>query len=208
MGRSDTYRFELVAQPGWSKRAARYDVGLAAHTQSRPAHTSTSPSGSPSPAPHSLPSSALAGNSNSTPYRHTRYDALNRLASEKDPGNVETAHTYDAVGRRLSVSALTSAAYYFYDPAGRMEHAKSGLTAMGTAYYEFEAASRLTKKTLGNACFAYFARVPGMEPRGEGGLAGTVRDKDLSGLFGRSDGRVTGVAGALQCVASNCRIVG
>ena len=82
---------------------------------------------------------------------------MNRLTEEKDPGGIETGHSYDAAGRRLSVSALTAATYYAYDAAHRMQHAKSGLAAMGTAYYEFDAAARLTKKTLGNAYFGYDA---------------------------------------------------
>jgi len=126
VGRSDSYRFEFLAQPGWSKRAARYDVGLAAVTQSRPAHTSTSPSGSPSPAPHTLPSSALGGNSNSTPYRHTRYDAASRITSIIRENDDIIYYGYDAVGNRTWQNRKDDESYYEHHAAnvltrGRIE---------------------------------------------------------------------------------------
>jgi hypothetical protein len=72
VGRDDTYRYELVAHPGRSKGAARYDGGLLAHTCRRPAHTGLSPERSPYPELRNLPPPALPGQR--TAHRHTGYD--------------------------------------------------------------------------------------------------------------------------------------
>ena len=113
MGRDDSYRFGLVAHPGRSKGAARYDVGLLAHTQSRPALTDVSPEQSPCPEPCSLPSPALPVQRPLTPYRHTRYDEDDRLIKIVGPGLCVTYYDHDANGRiRARIDSEGNTVYY------------------------------------------------------------------------------------------------
>jgi RHS repeat-associated protein len=93
VGRSDSYRYELLAHPGWSKGAARYDDGLVAHTHRRPALTDTSPKrstshrgrASPCPELRTLPPPALPVQRRHLPHRHTRYDAWGVPLQAEDP---------------------------------------------------------------------------------------------------------------------------
>ena len=157
MGRDDTYRFELAAHPGRSKGAARYDGGLLAHSDKRPAHTGHSPERSPCPELRSLPPPALPGQRNSHPHRHTRYDALGRPTSATDnndpnDGNdnstVQWAYTREANGD-LTVEetqgygqAADEVVTTTYDLAGRLKSLEypSGLTMS----YSYDDLGRIT----------------------------------------------------------------
>ena len=93
MGRDDSYRCEFMAHPGWSKGAARYDVGLMAHSHRRPALTNVSPERSPCPdLPVQQPLTAT---------RHTRYGAagnwrLLRHTEGDAEGLAESSHSEPA----------------------------------------------------------------------------------------------------------------
>jgi RHS repeat-associated protein len=99
----------------------------------------------------------LAGAQDARGWNYFEYDPVNRLTAEQDPFGVITRHEYDAVGRRIAAGALSSAAYYAYDAAGRMEHAEAGREEVGTTYYDYDPCDRVVRKLLGNGSYAYYA---------------------------------------------------
>ena len=145
MGRSDSYRCELEAHPGWSKGAARYDDGLTAHTHRRPALTDTSPKrstphrGRTSPCPElrTLPSPDLPVQRRHAPHRHTRYDANGNTMSEQTPSYTRY---FDWDGRDMLAGVRST------DPAWTdNEYRYDGLCALtrvgdssGCAYYSWD----------------------------------------------------------------------
>jgi len=100
VGRRDNYRFELLAHPGWSRRAARYDDGLLAHSDSRPAHTEASPGRRPGPENENLPSPGPPAQTPPTTHRHTRYDSAGQRTSVVDALGYARYFSYDSGGNR------------------------------------------------------------------------------------------------------------
>jgi len=85
------------------------------------------------------------------------YDTSSHLTQELAPDGAETAHVYDAVGRRSAVTSPGGSVHYAYDAVGRMQHASSSNATLGTAYYTYDEAGSVIKKVLGNGCYTYFA---------------------------------------------------
>ena len=118
MGRRDNYRFELLAHPGWSRRAARYDDGLLAHSDSRPAHTETSPGRRPGPENENLPSPGPPAQTPPTTHRHTRYNGANLVTAIAYKSGVANYFYYDSQMQRYAIEDSAGLRYFTWDRNG------------------------------------------------------------------------------------------
>ena len=113
----------------------------------RPAHTVTSPEGSPSPEPPSIPPPALPGQRTLTSHRHTRYDLDGNLEVIKEEpgssltyfkhgshglvtkikpiGGTEVTFAYDALMRRTRMTEGATQTYFRHDGINLLEVAKT-----------------------------------------------------------------------------------
>ena len=106
------------------------------------------------------------------------YDALSRKTKEEQPNGEALDFVYDKVGRRTYLNSSGGSVYYTYNAIGRMQKLETKGTSAGyglqpfgsspygqgsstipsSTYYEYDPVNKLTKKTLGNGCYTYWAQ--------------------------------------------------
>ena len=91
-------------------------------------------------------------------------DASNHLARMDYPGGKFLTFTYDSNGRRLSsVDQLGHALHYTYDAGGRLQSMTNELNAL-VVLYQYDAAGRIVRKTIGNGMFTTYQNDPAGQP--------------------------------------------
>jgi RHS repeat-associated protein len=106
------------------------------------------------------------------------YDHRNRLVSKEDPRGGLTTYVYDYNDNLTSITnQLGETTKFFYDPEDQLQFTLNP-DEYATARYEYDAAGRVTRETIGSDTFSYFYDAMGNRIRVIGNNGVTISETE------------------------------